>query len=76
MLRGSEGHLRKQLRGLTPVLKRRKPQRPLVNINKPSDLRAWARYWGCSQQDVREAVKVSGVTVADVQDWLRINVVR
>jgi len=58
------------------MLKRRKPQRLLVNIHKPSDLRAWARYWGCSQQDVREAVKITGVTVPDVQDWLRINVVR
>jgi hypothetical protein len=57
-------------------VKRGKPQSRLVNINKPAELRAWAKYWGCAQQDIRNAVKTSGVTFEDVQDWLKINVVR
>jgi hypothetical protein len=56
--------------------KRPKPQRLRVNIRRPTELRAWARYWGCTQQDVRDGVKASGVMVEDVQDWLKINVVR
>jgi hypothetical protein len=56
--------------------KRGKPQHRLVNINKPAELRAWAKYWGCTQLDIRDAVKVSGVTFEDVQDWLKINVIR
>ena len=55
---------------------RGKPQRLRVNIYKLSELRAWANYWGCTQQSVRDAVRTSGVMVEDVQDWLKINVVR
>jgi hypothetical protein len=57
---------------------RRKPRKPRhlqVNIYRPSELRAWAKYWGCTQRDVREAVKLSGVMVNDVNDWLKVNVV-
>jgi hypothetical protein len=57
-------------------VKRGKPQSRLVSINKPSELRAWAKYWNCTQQDIRDAVHASGVMVEDVQDWLKINVVR
>jgi Protein of unknown function (DUF3606) len=56
--------------------KRGKPQRRTVDVNKQSELRAWAKYWGCAQRDVRDAVKVNGVMAVDVQDWLRINTVR
>ena len=55
---------------------RSKPQSRIVDINKLSELRAWAKYWGCTQLDVRDAVWTSGVMVEDVQDWLVINVVR
>jgi hypothetical protein len=55
--------------------KRRKPQRLRVNVHKPTELLAWANYWGCTQQNVRDAVKISGVMVEDVEDWLEINVV-
>ena len=51
-------------------------KRSRVNIRKPSELRAWAKYWGCSQQNIRDAVHSSGVSVADVKHWLRINVIR
>ena len=57
-------------------IKRGKPRHRLVNINKPAELRAWAKYWGCTQLDVRDAVKIAGVTPEDVRDWLMINVVR
>lgn len=50
--------------------KRRKPPRLRVNVHKPSELLAWANYWGCTQQNVRDAVKFSGVMVEDVEDWL------
>ena len=30
--------------------KRRKPPRLRVNVHKPSELLAWANYWGCTQQ--------------------------
>lgn len=55
--------------------KRRKPHRLRVNVRKPTELLAWANYWGCTQQNVRDAVKISGVMVDDVEDWLEINVV-
>jgi len=57
-------------------IKRGKPRHRLVNINKPAELRAWAKYWSCTQLDVRDAVKIAGVTPEDVRDWLMINVVR
>jgi hypothetical protein len=56
--------------------KRRKPKGLRVNIHNPSALRAWAKYWDCSQQDIRDAVKTSGVMVEDVHDWVKRNVVR
>ena len=55
--------------------KRGKPKRLLVNVNNPGELRAWTKYFGCNQQDIRDAVKTSGVTAEDVSDWLKLNVV-
>ena len=57
-------------------VKRGKPQSPRIDIHKPSELRAWANYSGCTERDVRDAVHTSGVMVEDVQDWLERNVVR
>jgi len=56
--------------------KRGKPERLLVNVNTPGELRVWAKYFGCTQQDIRDAVKTSGVAAEDVWDWLKLNVVR
>ena len=50
------------------------PKRPLGSIYKQSELRAWAKYWNCSQQNIRDAAKVSGAMVVDIQDWLTVNV--
>jgi hypothetical protein len=58
------------------AVKRGKPERQLVNIKKPAELRAWAKYFGCTQQNVRDAVATSGVTLEDVGDWIKLNVVR
>ena len=57
-------------------VKRAKRVRQLVNVKKPAELRAWAKYFGCAQQDIRDAVVSSGVTVEDVGDWIKLNVVR
>jgi hypothetical protein len=56
--------------------KRSKPLRRKVDVHNLSELRAWANYWGCTQQDIRDAVHSSGVMVPEVQDWLRNNVIR
>jgi len=56
--------------------KRRKSKRLRVNVNTPGELRVWAKYFGCTQQDIRDAVKTSGVAAEDVWDWLKLNVVR
>ncbi len=53
-----------------------KPRGPRIDLNEPSQLRAWARYWGCTRQNILDAIHNSGVMVADVEDWLRINVIR
>jgi hypothetical protein len=57
-------------------VKRGKRERQLVNVNKPTELRAWAKYFGCAQRDIRDAVATSGVAVEDVGDWIKLNVVR
>ncbi len=57
-------------------VQRVKPQRRVVNINNPAELRAWAKYWGCTQLEIRDAVRYSGPTIEGVEDWLKINVVR
>ena len=56
--------------------KRTKPKYPLVNANVPGELRVWAKYFGCTQQNIRDAVKSSGTTAEDVHDWLKLNVIR
>jgi hypothetical protein len=53
-----------------------KPKRLLINVNMPGELRVWAKYFGCTQQDIRDAVKSSGVAAEDISDWLKLNVVR
>jgi len=65
----------RQTGGDTMSVKRGKPQRRLVNLNNPSELRARAKHWKCTQQDIRDAVHVSGVMVEDVKEWLKVNVV-
>ncbi len=72
MLWEGEGHVRTS----PGVLSQGMAKRSRVNVRKPSELRAWAKYLGCSQQNIRDAVHSSGVMVADVKHWLRINLIR
>jgi len=46
-------------------VKHAKPRRREVDIHNSAELRAWAKYWGCTQQNVRDAVKISGVMVKE-----------
>ena len=59
-----------------PKSKRAKPQRPRGNVYKPADLRGWANYWDCSPGEIRDAVRISGPMIVDIQDWLKLNVAR
>lgn len=54
---------------------RGKRKRLLIHVHRPGELRIWAKYFGCTQQDIRDAVKTSGVTAEDVHDWLKRNVI-
>lgn len=57
-------------------VKRVKPRRRVVNIHNRAELRAWAKYWSCTQLDIRDAVEITGGMVEDVQDWLKLHVAR
>ena len=54
--------------------KPKKPKQLVVNVRSRSQLRAWAIYWNCSEQDVRDAAISTGGMVEDVGDWIKINV--
>jgi hypothetical protein len=56
------------------IRQRSKPKRPMGKIYESSKLREWAKYWDCRQRDVRDAAKMSGRMVVDIQNWLRVNV--
>lgn len=52
-------------------LKNRGPQdRARVNLNEPWEVRWWCHKWGCTEQQLRAAVKAVGVMAADVQRHL------
>ncbi len=46
-------------------------ERSRVNLNDPHDLRHWARRFGCTEEQLREAVERVGVTALDVESDLR-----
>jgi hypothetical protein len=58
------------------VRKWSKARRPSGSVYKSSDILAWAKYWDCTQQEVRDAARSSGVMVVDMQDWIKLNVAR
>lgn len=56
--------------------KRKKPKQLIVDVRRRSQLRAWASYWDCSEQEVRDAARSTGGMVEDVGDWIKVNVAR
>jgi len=58
------------------ISKRSKAKRPTESVYRSSDILAWAKYWGCTQQEVRDAARSSGVMIVDMQDWIKLNVAR
>jgi hypothetical protein len=58
------------------IRRRARVKRPPGSVYRSSDIRTWAKYFNCTQQEVRDAAKVSGHMVVDIQDWVRINVAR
>jgi hypothetical protein len=47
--------------------KRGSADRSRVNVNEPHEVRYWTDRFGCSEDDLRLAVKRVGVMVADVE---------
>ena len=44
-----------------------------VNVNEPYELRAWCRKFGCSEEQLKQAVAAAGVMATDVEAWLKKN---
>jgi hypothetical protein len=44
--------------------------RSRVNVNDPSEVARWCEKFGCSETQLRTAVKVVGVTVSKVRDHI------
>jgi hypothetical protein len=50
--------------------KRGKSDRDRINVNEAHELRDWSRSLGCTEQQLKDAVKKVGVMVADVKRHL------
>lgn len=50
--------------------KRGKADRDRINVNEAYELRDWSRSLGCTEQQLKDAVKKVGVMVADVKRYL------
>jgi len=48
-----------------------KPDRIRVNVSEPYEVRDWCAHWGCTESELRHAVKSVGVMVTDVEAYLR-----
>jgi hypothetical protein len=44
--------------------------RARINVNEPSELAYWTKRFGCTEQQLKEAVEHVGVKVADVRRYL------
>jgi hypothetical protein len=42
-----------------------------VNLQEPYELRAWCRKFGCSEEQLKQAVDAVGVMATDVEAWLK-----
>jgi hypothetical protein len=47
--------------------KRGKQDRDRINLNEPHEVRRWAQKFGCSEDELREAVKRVGSMADDVE---------
>jgi hypothetical protein len=47
-----------------------KPDRERINIHEPYELRDWAKHFGVTEQQIKDAVLKAGVMVKDVQKQL------
>jgi hypothetical protein len=51
--------------------KRGKQDRDRINVNEPHELRHWAHKFGCTEEELRDAVKRAGPIAADVEREIR-----
>lgn len=51
--------------------KRGKQDRDRINVNEPHELRRWAQKFGCTEDELRDAVKRAGPMADDVQRAIR-----
>jgi hypothetical protein len=42
-----------------------------INVNQDHELAYWSQKFGCTKQELRDAVKEVGVMVADVRKYLK-----
>jgi len=53
-------------------LKSREPaDRSLVNVDEPSEIKYWRKEYGCTEQQLRQAVLAVGVSAARVKQYFR-----
>lgn len=45
--------------------------RSRVNINEPSEVKYWRREYGCTEQQLRQAVSAVGMSAAKVSQYLK-----
>jgi hypothetical protein len=46
------------------------PDRSRVNVNEPYEVEYWTKKFGCTPQELKDAVKAVGPMAADVEDEL------
>lgn len=51
--------------------RRGKQDRDRINLNEPHEVRHWAQKFGCSEDELREAVKRAGPMADDVERAIR-----
>lgn len=51
--------------------KRGTSDRNRINIYEEWEVRDWTRHFGCTEEQLKEAVKVAGVMVRNVGDYLK-----
>lgn len=48
-----------------------KQDRDRINVNEPHELRHWSKKFGCTEDELRDAVKRAGPMAADVEREIR-----